>query len=178
MTINFLFICERQATWLKKNSIATFKKIWERLLNCDYLFNITRKKLQWYVNSYQEKCVQKRLILVFNIGGLQQRHDNILNNDDNNNYYYPFTVYQKVFNRFLDENHYENELFFIEQQRARANQRHFGGKNLIPSSISFEVFAKVLWCQNKSRTVAVLAFFDQQKGSVTSNKKNWSNLYC
>ena len=74
--------------------------------------------------------------------------------------------------RFWDENRYENELFFIEEQRARANQRHFGGKNLIPSSISFEVFAKVFWCQNNSRTVAVLAFFDQQKGSVTSNKKS------
>ena len=36
--------------------------------------------------------------------------------------------------------------------------------------------AKMLSCQNKSRMqyVAVLAFFDHQKGSVTSNKNNWA----
>ena len=30
----------------------------------------------------------------------------------------------------------------------------------------------MLLCQNKSNTVAVLAFFEKQKGSVTSNKNN------
>ena len=28
--------------------------------------------------------------------------------------------------------------------------------------------------QNESNSVTVLAFFDQQKGSVTSNKYNWA----
>ena len=46
--------------------------------------------------------------------------------------------------------------------------RHFGGKNVTPS----------LFCKNVvvskivKNTVAVLAFFDQQKGSVTSNNNN------
>ena len=48
--------------------------------------------------------------------------------------------------------------------------RHFGRKNVknvIPSSFCKSVLSKIV--QN---TAAVLAFFDQQKGSVTSNNNN------
>ena len=54
----------------------------------------------------------------------------------------------------------------------RANQRHFGAKNVMLSSVSYEVLQNVVVTKQVEKTVAVLAFFDQQKGIVTSNKNN------
>ena len=67
--------------------------------------------------------------------------------------------------------------FLTGQHFAWANQRHFGRKNVILLSFYCKVFAKMLLCQNKSRkqfSNTVAEFFNQQKGSVTSNKNNWA----
>ena len=69
--------------------------------------------------------------------------------------------------RFKDE----KEPVRVRDFPARANQRHFGGRNVIPSSFYYDVSQNVVSKQILS-TVAVLAFVDQQKGLVTSNKNN------
>ena len=40
--------------------------------------------------------------------------------------------------------------------------------------ILVRVFAKIVESKQVNNTVAVFPFFGEQKGSVTSNKKNWA----
>ena len=44
----------------------------------------------------------------------------------------------------------------------RANQRHFGGKNVIPSSFYYEVLQQV----NNTQHDSSFGIFDQQKGQL------------
>jgi len=57
---------------------------------------------------------------------------------------------------------------------VRANQRHFGGKNVMLSSFSYEVLQKCCGDETSREDGSSFGIFDQQKGLVTSNKNNWA----
>ena len=48
------------------------------------------------------------------------------------------------------------------------------GKNWCRRHFSTRFCKNVVESKQVNNTVAVLAFFDEQKGSVTSNKNNWA----
>ena len=64
--------------------------------------------------------------------------------------------------------------FPIEQHWALANQRHFARKTWYRRHFSTRFCKNVVVSKQVKNTVAVLAFLDQWKGSVTNNKNNWA----
>ena len=74
--------------------------------------------------------------------------------------------------RFYDEDENMDEIFSYNNIELAQTSVILGMKNVIPSSFFYEVFKNVVASKQVKNTVAGLAFFAQQKGSVTSNKNN------
>ena len=53
--------------------------------------------------------------------------------------------------------------FLMEQQRARVNQRHFGGKNLITSSFLYEVLQKCCGVKTSQENSSSFGIFQSEK---------------
>ena len=77
--------------------------------------------------------------------------------------------------RLQDENDYEYEIFSLDNIERAQTSFILAGKTWYRRHFSARFRKNVVVSKQVKTTVAVLAFLDQQKSSVTSNKINWAS---